>query len=55
MNYIYYTLYNNCHLNVVYQWRLTPIVKLLFSFRKIVSHGRVKSLLDLEAVKRGLL
>ena len=44
-----------CHLNVVYQWWLTPIVKLLFPFRKFVPKGRVKSLLNLEAMKRGLL
>ncbi len=55
MNHLYYTLYKNCHLNVVYQWWLTPIVKLLFPFRKIVFHGSVKVLLNMETMKRGLL
>ncbi len=44
-----------CHLNVVYQWWLTPIVKLLFPFRKILPQGSIKSLLNMEAMKRGLL
>lgn len=44
-----------CQLNVVYQWWLKPIVNVLFPFRKIIPNNKIKALLNLEAMKRGLI
>lgn len=44
-----------CELNVYYQWWLKPIVNILLPFRKYINHPKIIALLNMEAMRRGIM
>lgn len=42
-----------CRLQIVYQWWFHPFIYLLYPFRKIIPSLKVRSILNMEAMRRG--